>query len=161
MRSNTFIQNLFLLIFVALGIAILVIPWPFQASLTTHKFTINSQQFAYEPGTLQVNQGDTVMITLTASDVVHGFYLDGYGLETRVEPGQSQTIQFVADKTGKFRYRCSVSCGSLHPFMNGELVVGPNTFFGRAVALLTLVVGGMLLYLWHFPPPQPGEATLS
>ncbi|MCL4299345.1 MAG: cupredoxin domain-containing protein [Anaerolineae bacterium] len=160
MRSPVFAQNLLLLIFVALGAAILVIPWPFRPAPTTRHFTLDSRQFAYEPGTLQVNQGDTVIISLTASDVVHGLYLDGYGLKTRVEPGQSQTIQFVADKPGKFRYRCSVSCGTLHPFMIGELIVGPNTTFDRAVALLALVVGGMLIYLWRFPLAQPGEAML-
>jgi cytochrome c oxidase subunit 2 len=161
MRSNLFAKNLLLLVFAALGLAILVIPWPFRPAPATRHFTIDSRQFAYAPGTLQANQGDTVMITLTASDVVHGFYLDDYGLETRVEPGQSQTIHFVADKAGKFRYRCSVSCGSLHPFMIGELIVGPNTTFGRAVALLALVVVGALIYLWRFPPPQSNEAALG
>ncbi len=159
-RPNLFAKTLLLLIFVGLSVAILVTPWPFRPAPTTRHFTVDGRQFAYEPGTLQVNQGDTVMITMTASDVVHGLYLDGYGLETRVEPGQSQTLQFVADKPGKFRYRCSVSCGTLHPFMSGELIVGPNTTFGQAVALLMLVVGGVLIYLWRFPPPQPAETTV-
>lgn len=131
----------------------------FRPAPATRHFTVDGRQFAYEPGTLEVNQGDTVIITLTASDVVHGLYLDSYGLETRVESSQSQSIQFVADKPGKFRYRCSVSCGTLHRFMIGELIVGPNTTFGRAVALLALVVVGALLYLWRFPLPQPSEAS--
>ncbi len=157
---NLFAKSLLLFIFAILSVAVLVVPWPFRPIPTTRHFTVDGRQFAYEPGVLQVNQGDTVIITLTASDVVHGLYLDGYGLETRVGPGQSQTLQFVADKPGKFRYRCSVSCGTLHPFMIGELVVGPNTTFGRTVALLALVVAGVLVFLWRFPPPQPGEATV-
>jgi heme/copper-type cytochrome/quinol oxidase subunit 2 len=156
---NSFAKGYLLFISVVLSVAVLVIPWPFRPTPLTRHFTVDGRQFAYEPGTLQVNQGDTVIITLTASDVVHGLYLDGYGLETRVEPGQSQTIRFVADQPGKFRYRCSVSCGTLHPFMTGELIVGPNTTFGRAVALLALLVVGVLVYLWRFPPLQPDEAT--
>jgi heme/copper-type cytochrome/quinol oxidase subunit 2 len=74
------------------------------------------------PGRVQVNQGDRVVIIVAALDVSHGFYLDGYGIERRVTPGVPQRIEFVADKAGKFRYRCSVNCGSLHPFMIGELV---------------------------------------
>lgn len=159
-HPNLFVKSLLLFIFAILSVAVLVVPWPFRPTPAIRHFTVDGRQFAYEPGVLQVNQGDTVIITLTASDVVHGLYLDGYGLETRVEPGQSQTLQFVADKPGKFRYRCSVSCGTLHPFMIGELVVGPNTTFGRAVALLALVVTGVLVFLWRFPPPQPGEATV-
>jgi heme/copper-type cytochrome/quinol oxidase subunit 2 len=149
-------KALLLLTLASLVITVLMAPWPFRPAPTTRHFTVDSRQFAYEPGTLQVNQGDTVVITLTASDVVHGLYLDGYGLETRVEPGQSQTLQFVADQPGKFRYRCSVSCGTLHPFMIGELIVGPNTTFGRAVVLLALVVMGVMIYLWRFPPREPG-----
>jgi heme/copper-type cytochrome/quinol oxidase subunit 2 len=96
-----------------------------------------------------VGQGDRVVITLTASDVVHGFYLDGYKIEERVEPGIIKQIEFVANKAGKFRYRCTVSCGSLHPFMLGELVVGPNVPFWRALGIVMVVVFGFLVYLWQ------------
>ncbi len=141
-------------------IAVVAVPWPLQPSApTTRRFTMVSRQFEFEPNTIQVNQGDTVIITLTADDVVHGFFLDGYGVKMRVEPGQSQTVQFVADKSGKFRYRCSVSCGTMHPFMLGELVVGPNTTFGRAVALIGVVAIGVTVYLWKFPLREPGEST--
>lgn len=152
-------KALWLLGFGLLAAAALLLPWPFGPAPTTRHFTVNSSQFQYEPGTLRVNRGDTVVVTLTASDVVHGLYLDGYGIDVRVEPGGSETFTFVADKPGKFRYRCSVSCGSLHPFMIGELVVGPNTAFGRALALLGLVTAGVLLYLWRFPPREPVEVV--
>jgi plastocyanin len=148
-----------LLGFAVLVGAALLVPWPFSPAPVTRHFEINSSQFQYEPGTLRVNRGDTVVITLTASDVVHGLYLDGYGINVRVEPGQSETISFVADKPGKFRYRCSVSCGALHPFMIGELVVGPNTAFGRALVLVVLVTAGVMLYLWRFPPREPAEGV--
>ena len=114
--------------------------------------TIEADQFAFDPPVLRVNRGDRVRLTLQAADVVHGFYLDGYGIETRVEPGISQQVEFVADRVGKFRYRCSVSCGTLHPFMIGELVVGPNLTYARAVGLTLVVMGATLFYLWRFRP---------
>jgi heme/copper-type cytochrome/quinol oxidase subunit 2 len=110
---------------------------------------LDATQFQFMPGRVEVNQGDQVVITLTASDVVHGFYLDGYGIERRVEPGVPQQITFVADQAGKFRYRCAVSCGPLHPFMIGELVVTPNAPFWRAAGLILVAVTGMLAYLWQ------------
>jgi heme/copper-type cytochrome/quinol oxidase subunit 2 len=145
---------LLFLLFSLLGIATWIIPWPFYPLSTTRHFILDSSQFKYEPGILRVNKGDTVVITVTASDVVHGLYLDGYGMEVRVAPGQSQIIRFIADRPGKFRYRCSVSCGPLHPFMIGELIVGPNTVFGRAVASIFVVVIAVVVYLWRFPPPH-------
>jgi cytochrome c oxidase subunit 2 len=94
---------------------------------------------------------------LQATDVVHGFYLDGYGIETRVEPGISEQVEFVADRAGKFRYRCSVSCGTLHPFMIGELVVGPNLTYIRAIGLTLVVLAATLFYLRSFPPRESGD----
>jgi heme/copper-type cytochrome/quinol oxidase subunit 2 len=132
-----------------LAVTLLLVPLPKMGKATTRYITLNAAQFEFTPDRVHFNQGDRVIIMLTASDVVHGFYLDGYGLETRVEPGVSQKIEFVADKAGKFRYRCAVNCGSLHPFMIGELVVDSNTPFWRAVSLVVLAAVGMLVYVWQ------------
>lgn len=130
--------------------ALWILPLPVTAAASARTFQIDVHQFEFTPGRLEVNQGDVVTITLTASDVVHGFYVDGYEIERSVTPGASQQITFTAAQPGKFRYRCSVSCGPLHPFMVGELVVNANTPLWRAVATLAVSVSGILLYLWHF-----------
>jgi heme/copper-type cytochrome/quinol oxidase subunit 2 len=143
---------LYILPFAALALVIVLAPVPFSTRPITHHITMSADQFAFDPPVLRVNQGDRVRLTLQASDVVHGFYLDGYDLQQRVEPGIAQEIEFVADRAGKFRYRCSVSCGTLHPFMIGELVVGPNLPFIRTVGLLLVAAAGTLVYLWRFPP---------
>ncbi|WP_236890135.1 hypothetical protein [Desulfoluna limicola] len=108
-------------------------------------FVIRAKQYAYDPYRLIVNQGDEVHITLGAVDVVHGFYLEGYDIEAEIHPGRLpfklrhpskekefalvDELVFTAHRKGKFRYRCSVTCGSLHPFMLGELIVRPNHLF--------------------------------
>lgn len=143
--------------FVGLALLVLLLPVPFTATPVTHKVTMAADQFAFDPPVLRVNRGDRVRLTLQASDVVHGFYLDGYGIQARVEPGISQQVEFVADRAGKYRYRCSVSCGTLHPFMIGELVVGPNLTYIRAVGLTLVVLGATLFYIWRFPPRETGS----
>lgn len=144
--------------FVGLALLVLLVPLPVTASPTTHQVTLTAEQFAFDPPVLHVNQGDRIQLTLQAADVTHGFYLDGYNLDTRIEPGISQHVEFSAGQPGKFRYRCSVSCGSLHPFMTGELVVNPNWPFIRTLGLTLVVVAATLFYLWRFPP-QPVEAS--
>jgi heme/copper-type cytochrome/quinol oxidase subunit 2 len=134
--------------FAVLALAILLLPLPAQASGETRVIELNAAAYEFAPGRVQVNSGDTVIIELSASDVVHGFYLDGYGIKQRVTPGVTERIEFVADRPGKFRYRCSVSCGPLHPFMIGELVVGPNIPFWRTVGVMLTAVAAMLTYLW-------------
>ena len=143
--------------FAGLALAVLLLPAPFAATPVTHQLTMTADQFAFDPPVLRVNRGDRLLLTLQATDVVHGFYLDGYAIETRVEPGISQQVEFVADQVGKFRYRCSVSCGTLHPFMIGELIVGPNLIFMRAVGLTLVVLAATLFYLRRFPPREPGD----
>jgi plastocyanin len=140
--------------FMGLALLILLLPFPFLATPVTHEITMNLDQFAFDPPVLRVNRGDRVLLTLRATDVVHGFYLDGYGIEARVEPGTSQQVEFIAGQGGKFRYRCSVSCGPLHPFMIGELVVGPNLVYVRAIGLTLVALVGTLYYLRRFPPSE-------
>ena len=140
--------------FAALALVVLLLPIPLSAGPATHEVTLVADQFAFDPPVLRVNRGDRVLLTLQAADVVHGFYLDGYGIQARVEPGISQQVEFVADRAGKYRYRCSVSCGTLHPFMIGELVVGPNLPYARAVGLTLVALGATLFYLRRFPPRE-------
>jgi cytochrome c oxidase subunit 2 len=145
------VRLLSLLPFVAVALAVWLVPLPFSTTPVTHQVTLAADQFAFDPPVLHINRGDRIRLTLQAGDVVHGFHLDGYGLETRLEPGISQQIEFIADRAGKFRYRCSVSCGTLHPFMIGELVVGPNWPFVRAVGLVLVATAATLFYLRRFP----------
>jgi heme/copper-type cytochrome/quinol oxidase subunit 2 len=109
--------------------------------------TVNARSFAFEPGTVRVNRGDTVVIRLESSDVIHGLFVDGYEVSTVAEPGRPAELRFTADKPGAFRMRCSVSCGNMHPFMIGKLVVGPNVTWLRAVAATMLTaIGAVVLF---------------
>jgi heme/copper-type cytochrome/quinol oxidase subunit 2 len=128
-----------------LAALVLALPIPALAHPQIRHLTLDLSQYAFSPGRVQVNAGDTVILTLKADDVVHGFYLDGYGIKQRVEPGIDQQINFVADRRGKFRYRCSVTCGPLHPFMIGELVVGPNLFVWRAIGVTLVAFTGLFV----------------
>jgi len=133
--------------FLVLAMIVAFMPVPVLAKPTTRTITITAEQFAYDPPVLHVNRGDHIIITLQSADVMHGFYLDGYNLNAQVAPGEMKQLEFIADRSGKFRYRCSVSCGPLHPFMIGELVVEPNLTFARAIGLMGLAMVGTFVYL--------------
>jgi len=128
------------------GLALLVVFLPIPVNATTpvkRTFRIQASQFAYSPAVLSVNPGDRVTIELTATDVVHGLSIDGYDLETKSDPGQTARLTFVANQQGSFRFRCTVTCGNMHPFMIGKLQVGQNNLLWRGVLLvgLALVAG--------------------
>ena len=145
------------LLFVLAGAAIVLAPLPVRALAPIQRtFRVEASQFAYLPAVLEVNPGDTVTIELVSTDVVHGLYLDGYGVSVTADPGQTASLTFIADKMGSFRFRCNVTCGALHPFMIGKLQVGANTWLWRAIALTVLAAVSAIMLLTH---PIKRQAT--
>jgi plastocyanin len=131
-----------------IALAITFLPLPTGGGVPgSHDLRIAASQYEFGPAVISVNQGDRVSIELVSMDVVHGLYLDGYGLEVTADPGKTASLSFIADKSGVFRFRCSVTCGPLHPFMIGKLKVGSNTLLWRGIglAILAAVAG-----LWGF-----------
>ncbi len=63
-----------------------------------------------------------------------------FGAKTR--PGVIGKATFRADKTGRFTFRCSETCGAFHPYMIGFLTVEPNT---RYLGFIACVVGVSVL----------------
>lgn len=130
-------------------------PFPFSSlpkSTTSHTFKIDAGQYSYAPSELRVNPGDTVIIQLVSTDVVHGLYIDGYDLSLEADPGQTATLTFIADKPGSFRFRCNVTCGAMHPFMIGKLNVGTNIILYRSIGLALLGVIGVIFFARHKTP---------
>ena len=122
-----------------LGLVIGLAPLPsFAVPPTDRTVRIEASSFNYSPSAVTVNPGDRITFELVATDVVHGLYLDGYDLNLTADPGQTARLSFIADWPGAFRFRCSVTCGPLHPFMIGKLNVGPNWLLWRAVGLVLL-----------------------
>ncbi len=143
---------------VLLALAALLAPLPAGTGAPTERqVDLHARMFAFEPARVRVNLGDRVTINLHSTDVVHGVFIDGYDVDITAEPGKPAQATFVADRVGKFRFRCSVTCGSMHPFMIGELVVGPNTPFWRAVAALIVVAGGTMLTLGFLTVQGQGD----
>ncbi len=135
----------FPLVAAALAVAFAPLPLP---SASTHgvsrTFRIEARQFAYSPAELRVNPGDTVTIQLVSTDVVHGLYVDGYGTSVQADPGQTATLTFVADRPGSFRFRCNVTCGAMHPFMVGRLIVGSDAVLLRGAGLTLIGVAAVI-----------------
>jgi heme/copper-type cytochrome/quinol oxidase subunit 2 len=149
------------LLLAASGLAAVFIPLPASSTAPQARtFRVDAGQFAYSPSTIDVNPGDRVTIQLVSTDVVHGLYVDGYGVSVEADPGKDGILTFVADKAGSFRFRCNVSCGGLHPFMIGKLHVGANNRLLRSMGLSVLAVAGIFL-LSPFLPRKEFERGMN
>ena len=135
-----------LVVVAALIVAFAPLPSGRAAQPAAHTIRVQASQFSYSPSVIDVQQGDTVTLELVSQDVVHGLYVDGYGVSTQADPGQVRTLTFVASRPGSFRIRCSVTCGALHPFMIGRLNVGPDLTLLRSMGLAFVGVLGLALF---------------
>jgi heme/copper-type cytochrome/quinol oxidase subunit 2 len=131
-----------LLAFIAAALLIALAPLPVLAAPAARTIRVEAENFAFTPGVVRVNPGDQVTIELVSKDVVHGLSIDGYPVNLTAEPGQTARVTFTASRAGSYKLRCSVACGSLHPFMTGKFEVGPNLLLYRALAL------GLLIFLY-------------
>lgn len=131
------------------SLLILAIPLPVRsAAPMARTYEIQAGRFQYAPAVIHVNPGDHVTLKLSATDVVHGLSIDGYGLAITADPGQTAKLSFVADRAGAFRFRCIIPCGNLHPFMIGKLYVGQNWLLLRGSLLALLLVSLGFWKLW-------------
>lgn len=147
---------------IAAAVLILFLPIPLPLSNPIDRvIRVEASMFQFIPAEITVNAGDRVTIELVATDVVHGFSLDGYDFNLTADPGQTVSNTFVAAQSGSFRFRCSVACGNLHPFMIGKLQVGQNTLFLRAIVLgiLAVIAGVWTLRLPALKGPNPAMSA--
>lgn len=89
----------------------------------TAVFTIKAKQWEFEPAAITVKKGQKVQLKISSVDVTHGFSLPEFKVRVNLEPGQTQTVEFVASQAGTFTFSCSVFCGDGHGGMKGTLVV--------------------------------------
>ena len=161
-------KTIFLILFsfelaVIIPLAIGLMP----VNVRNRHITINAKKYSYSPSRLVVNKGDTVFLKLSTLDVTHGLQLDGYPIELIAQKGVTfqkhghhsesnklktdwsrvSQVKFVASKPGKFAFRCTETCGNLHPFMTGELIVKPNTPYHLFVSLSVWVVFSLFVLM--------------
>jgi len=74
-----------------------------------------------------VKEGDSVHVTITnietVRDMTHGFAVEDYGINLALDPGQTRTVTFIADKPGTHWYYCTWFCSALHLEMRGRMLV--------------------------------------
>lgn len=73
-------------------------------------FEISGRSYSFTPNEIKVKKGDNVKIIFTNTEGFHDLQIEGYGVGTsQIPANQSDTIDFVANKSGTFQFYCSVS----------------------------------------------------
>lgn len=78
---------------------------------------------------LRVPAGKPVMLRMTATDVVHSFYLPDFRVKEDSMPGRVTYLWFYPRKPGEHLATCAEFCGMMHSKMIGKVIVMPPEQF--------------------------------
>ena len=84
-------------------------------------------EFTYKRDNLEVNVADVmyvpvnvpVVLEMTATDVLHSFYVPSFRIKRDTVPGMKTRVNFTATKKGDFKIFCTEFCGTAHSKMRG------------------------------------------
>ena len=83
----------------------------------------------FVPDTIEVRQGDEITIHVTnveqSTDMIHGLGIAEHDMNVVIDPGETKTVQFKANKPGVYPFYCTNFCSALHQEMQGYLAVKP------------------------------------
>jgi len=101
---------------------------------------ISAKKYEYSPSPIHVKRGTKVQLKITATDHDHGFKIAAVpdvaatngtpGLIFtspqdcwQLKKGETATIEFLAQASGTYTFRCCHTCGVGHRGMKGQIVV--------------------------------------
>ena len=93
------------------------------SDLKIKEFDMTARQWEFEPSTITVKEGDKVKLNIKSIEGTHGFAISEFGINENLRPGETVTVEFIADKKGEYIFFCSVYCGEGHSGMRGKLIV--------------------------------------
>jgi cytochrome c oxidase subunit II len=103
---------------------------------------VNARQWLYEikypDGRTAINEirvpvGKPVKFLLSASDVLHGFYLPDFRVKMDMIPGRVTILWVQPDRPGSYQIFCTVYCGTGHSNMLARLIVMPQDEYAEWV----------------------------
>ncbi|HAE05810.1 cytochrome c oxidase subunit II [Richelia intracellularis] len=74
-------------------------------------------------GELHLPVGKQVQVNMTASDVIHAFWVPEFRLKQDAIPGRESVFKFTPNKVGDYDLICAELCGPYHGAMRTKVVV--------------------------------------
>jgi cytochrome c oxidase subunit II len=80
-------------------------------------------------GELHLPIGKTVEINMTATDVIHAFWIPEFRVKQDAIPGRETHLRFTPRKAGDYDLICAELCGPYHGVMKSQVVVETQEAF--------------------------------
>jgi cytochrome c oxidase subunit 2 len=82
-----------------------------------------ARKFEFVPETIELKQGEPVVLEFTTADVLMGFNAPDFKVRADIAPGQVARVRFAPDRAGEFEFFCDNFCGEGHETMSGRIRV--------------------------------------
>jgi cytochrome c oxidase subunit 2 len=108
-----------------------------RASADDMRVRVTAQKFAWRfeypngttSGTLRLPVGRTVVLDMTARDVIHSFFVPQFGQKRDAVPGIRTELVITPTKVGEYPVECTELCGLGHSLMRTQAIVMQATAF--------------------------------
>lgn len=110
----------------ACGIALAAVPPKTNlalADVNPKVIEITARKFDFTPNEVTLKKGQPVILRLTSSDRVHGFFSKALKFDTDILPGKTTDVAVRPDTAGDFTIICDHYCGTGHGNMKMKATV--------------------------------------
>jgi cytochrome c oxidase subunit II len=84
---------------------------------------VTARKFEFVPETIELKQGEPVVLEFTTADVLMGFNAPDFKVRADIAPGQVARVRLAPDRAGEFEFFCDNFCGEGHETMSGTIRV--------------------------------------
>jgi cytochrome c oxidase subunit 2 len=107
----------------ASGLAVAAGAFGVRAFAQEKVIRITARKFEFVPETVELKQGEPVVLELSTADVLMGFNAPDFKVRADIPPGQVARVRLVPDRAGEFEFFCDNFCGEGHETMSGKIRV--------------------------------------
>ena len=79
--------------------------------------------WSFQPNEIRIPVGSEVTFIMTATDLIHGFNIEGTTVNAMLIPGQITRVTYTFRRPGEHLIICHEYCGILHHTMYGRVIV--------------------------------------
>jgi cytochrome c oxidase subunit 2 len=84
---------------------------------------ITAKKFEFTPNEITLKRGQPVILRLTSTDRVHGFFSKALKFDTDIPTGKTTDVAITPDTVGDFTIICDHYCGTGHGDMKMKAIV--------------------------------------
>lgn len=85
---------------------------PFEEAHEKQRVVVQARSFAYQPSEITVAPGEVTFVINNAAEIVHGFEVEGHGMEEAIEmidPGSTDSLTATFEQSGEYEIYCPVA----------------------------------------------------